>query len=142
MSADYQIVQVDHPGQAAWGIIGQGISDYNQQQAGEGSKGQVLCYALQGPDEVIVGGVIGIIYWDWLSIDLLWVKAELRGRGFGQRLLALVEDEARRRGATHAHLDTFSFQAPEFYKKLGYRVFGELPNFPAGHTRYYFTKEL
>jgi hypothetical protein len=48
----------------------------------------------------------------------------------------------RRRGAKHAHLDTFSFQAPGFYHKHGYRVFGELPDFPPGHRRYYLTKDL
>jgi len=56
--------------------------------------------------------------------------------------LAQAEDEARKRGAKKAYLDTFSFQAPEFYKKYGYKVFGELKEFPPGHQRYYLTKEL
>ncbi|MBN1956240.1 MAG: GNAT family N-acetyltransferase, partial [Anaerolineae bacterium] len=63
-------------------------------------------------------------------------------RGHGHRLLTAVEDEARRRGAKYAHLDTFSFQAPDFYEQHGYRVFGELEDFPPGHRRYYFTKRL
>lgn len=46
------------------------------------------------------------------------------------------------RNARHAYLDTFSFQAPGFYQRAGYRVFGELPDFPAGHRRYFMTKEL
>ena len=142
MDQNYQIVSVDIPGQSSRGIIGQGISDYNQEQTGDGSQGQVLCYAIKGPSDEIAGGVIGIIYWDWLYIDLMWIKAELRGHGLGHRLLTLVEDEARRRGATHAHLDTFSFQAPGFYQKHGYQVFGELSNFPSGHQRYYMTKSL
>jgi ribosomal protein S18 acetylase RimI-like enzyme len=86
--------------------------------------------------------VIGVTYWDWLSIDLMWIKDDLRGRGYGSRLLTLIEDAARQRGAKHAHLDTFSFQAPGFYKKHGYQVFGELPDFPSGHTRYYLVKQL
>jgi GNAT superfamily N-acetyltransferase len=72
----------------------------------------------------------------------MWIREELRGRGYGHRLLASAEDEARRRGAKNAYLDTFSFQAPGFYKKHGYRVFGELHDFPTGHQRYFLTKEL
>ncbi|NTU64122.1 MAG: GNAT family N-acetyltransferase [Chloroflexi bacterium] len=75
-------------------------------------------------------------------IDLLWLKEELRGRGYGHRLLMLAEDEARQRGATHAYMDTFSFQAPDFYQRHGYQVFGELKDFPHGHQRYFLTKQL
>ena len=58
------------------------------------------------------------------------------------RLLTAVEDEARHRGAKHAFLDTFSFQAPNFYQQHGYSVFGELEDFPPGQRRYFFTKQL
>jgi len=101
-----------------------------------------LCYVVKSAAGEIVGGVIGITYWDWLSVDLMWVRADLRGRGYGQRLLALIEDAGRRQGAKQAFLDTFSFQAPGFYEKQGYRVFGALEGFPSGQTRYYMTKAL
>ena len=138
MDEEYQIVSVDKP---EWGIIGQAINDYNEQQAGD-DKSQLLCFVLQSPDQVVVGGVIGVIYWDWFSLDLMWIKEELRGRGYGHRLLTLAEDEARQRGAKSAFLDTFSFQAPDFYKQRGYQVFGELEDFPPGHQRYFFAKQL
>lgn len=141
MTEEYQIAYVEKPEDSAWGIIGHGISDYNDQQAGD-QNAQQICYCVFGPDQEIVGGVLGAIFWDWLYIDLMWIKDGLRGRGFGRQLLTLIEDEGRRRAARFAHLDTFSFQAPGFYQKHGYRVFGELHNFPAGHTRYYLTKEL
>lgn len=86
--------------------------------------------------------MIGETYWEWFYLDLLWVKDELRGRGYGRRLLTLAEDEARQRGAKNVYLDTFSFQVPNFYKQPGYQVFGELENFPSGHPRYFFTKQL
>jgi N-acetylglutamate synthase-like GNAT family acetyltransferase len=72
----------------------------------------------------------------------LWVKDELRGRGYGHRLLTLAEHKARQRGAKNAYLDTFSFQAPNFYKQHGYQVFGELQDYPPGHQRYFLTKQL
>lgn len=138
MEESYRIAYLDEP---AWEIIGGGIQAYNTQQAGD-DRGKSLCFVLQGPGEEIVGGVIGATYWDWLYVNLMWMKEELRGRGYGRRLLALAEDEARRRGARHAYLDTFSFQAPEFYRKCGYAVFGELDDFPAGHRRYFLRKQL
>ncbi len=138
MDEEYRIVYIDKP---EWGIIGQGIRDFNEQKAGE-DKYQNLCYVLRTPAQEIVGGLIGATYWDWFYIDVLWVKEELRGRGFGHSLLTTAEDVARQRGAKNAYLDTFSFQAPDFYKAHGYRIFGELPDFPLGHQRYFFTKQL
>jgi GNAT superfamily N-acetyltransferase len=138
MDQEYDIVYVDKP---EWATIGGGISHYNTQQAGE-DNAQTLCFVLHAPDRKVVGGVIGATYWDWLHIDLMWVEEELRGRGYGHRLLTLAEQEARQRGAKNAYLDTFSFQAPDFYEQHGYQVFGELGDFPAGHQRYFLTKQL
>jgi GNAT superfamily N-acetyltransferase len=141
MATEYEIVYDEHPEQAAWGIIGRGITDYNQQQAGDDGA-QRICFVIRGPGQEIVGGVVAAIYWDWLYIDLMWMKEELRGSGYGSRLLTLAEDEAQKRGAKHAYLDTFSFQAPGFYQKHGYQVFGELKDFPPGCQRYFMTKQL
>jgi hypothetical protein len=96
MDEEYSIVYVDKPEQSAWGIIGRGVGDYNQQQTGDNKF----------------------------------------------QLLTLAEDEARQRGAKNVYLDTFSFQAPDFYKQHGYQVFGELEDFPPGHERYFLTKKL
>ena len=138
MNDEYTIVSLDQP---AWDVIGQGITDYNTQQAGDDHVKR-LCFVVYGPNQEIVGGVIGATYWDWLYIDLMWLREDIRRHGFGRRLLTLAEDEARQRGAKNVYLDTFSFQAPEFYKKLGYEVFGELKDFPVGHQRYFLTKQL
>ncbi len=138
MENEYKIVSVEKP---VWNVIGEAISSYNKRQAGD-DEAKSVCFVVLGPDEAIVGGVIGVTYWNWFHIDLLWVQAELRGRGYGHQLLTLAEEEARQRGAKNAHLDTFSFQAPDFYGRHGYRVFGELQNFPPGHQRYYMVKQL
>ena len=141
MDEEYQIVYVEKPQESAWGIIGQGLGEYNDKQAGDDNS-QFICYVVQGPDQEILGGVIGAVHYEWFYLDLMWVKEELRGRGYGHKLLTAVEDAARKGGATKAYLDTFSFQAPDFYKKQGYRIFGELKDFPKGHQRYYCRKEL
>lgn len=141
MDNEYEVIYVDKPEEAAWEIIGRGLQNFNIQHAGA-ENFQRLCFALRAPNQELVGGTLGEIYWDWLHIDLMWIKEELRGHGYGHRLLVAIEDEARQRGANYVFLDTFSFQAPEFYQQHGYRLFGELPNFPAGHTRFFFMKEL
>jgi GNAT superfamily N-acetyltransferase len=141
MEEEYLIVYEEKPEDSAWGIIGRGVATYNRQQAGD-NQFQRLCFVLHAPDQEIVGGILGEVYWDWFYIDLLWVKEELRGHGYGQRLLMRAEEEARERGAKQAYLDTFSFQAPDFYKGHGYQVFGELPDFPPGHKRFFLKKQL
>jgi ribosomal protein S18 acetylase RimI-like enzyme len=141
MEEEYQIIYVEKPEDSAWGIIGGGVHNYNVQQTGD-NKFERLCFVLQAPEQEIVGGILGEIYWGWFYLDLLWVKEELRGRGYGHRLLTHAEKEALKRGAKHVYLDTFSFQAPDFYKDHGYQVFGELPDFPPGHQRFFLTKQL
>ncbi len=138
MDEEYQFIYLEEP---EWGVIGKGLREFNLQQAGD-DKYQNLCFVLRAADQEIVGGVIGSTYWEWFHLDLLWVREDLRGRGFGRRLLTMAEDEARRRGAKNVYLDTFTFQAPAFYTRRGYRRFGELPDFPPGHQRYFLAKEL
>lgn len=141
MENKYQVVYVEKPEDAAWGVIGQGLDAFNIQIAGDYNF-QRVCFALQTSDNTIVGGVLGELFWDWFHIDLLWIPEELRGHGYGHQLLLKIEEEAQERGAKNIFLDTFSFQAPEFYKKHGYQIFGELKDFPPGHQRYFFTKQL
>lgn len=141
MTEDYEILYVEKPDDAVWEAVGGGIQRFNSEQAGD-DHGRRLCFVLYGPDQSVAGGVIGETYWNWLTISLMWIRDDLRGRGYGERLLLAAEQEARQRGATDAYLDTFSFQAPGFYEKQGYRVFGELADFPPGHRRYFFTKHL
>jgi GNAT superfamily N-acetyltransferase len=90
----------------------------------------------------LVGGVVARANWNWLHVSLVWVAEELRGGGIGALLLAAVEDEGRARGCTHAHLDTFSYQARPFYERHGWRVFATLDDYPPGHQRFFLRKDL
>ena len=56
--------------------------------------------------------------------------------------MAAAEEEAKRRGCKYAFVDTFSFQAPEFYRKLGYEEVFVLRDYPYTEARYYYTKTL
>lgn len=90
----------------------------------------------------IVGGLVGETFLGWMFVSLLWVSEQHRGKGWGRSLLKSAEAEARKRGVNHVYVDTFSFQAPGFYKKLGYREFGRLKQFPVGHDRVWMSKAL
>jgi GNAT superfamily N-acetyltransferase len=89
-----------------------------------------------------LGGLIGTTVWGWLQVEQLWVAEQIRGEGYGVALMRAGEGEARRRGCHHALLDTFDFQAREFYERLGYKAFGEVRDFPRGHTRVFMQKAL
>lgn len=91
----------------------------------------------------LIGGIVARLYlWECAYVDILWVQKDRRGDGLGTRLLREVEQEAAARGTKLIHLDTFDFQAKEFYEKQGYEVFGQLGNCTDGHVRYYMKKEL
>jgi ribosomal protein S18 acetylase RimI-like enzyme len=90
----------------------------------------------------IVGGLIAVIHWNLLEIKVLWVGEGLRGRGHGSALLKAVEQEGLQRQCRQSVVDTFSFQAPDFYLRHGYEVFGVLKNCPPGQRRYYLRKDL
>ena len=90
----------------------------------------------------VIGGILGGTYWGWMYIDILWVQADFRRRGIGSKLLVEAEKEATRRGCHHVHLDTMSWQAPDFYKKHGYKVIGVLPDIPSGNQKYLLMKAL
>ena len=93
-------------------------------------------------DGSVIGGILGGTYWGWMYIDILWVHEDHRKKGIGSQLLREAEKEALRRGCHHVHLDTMSWQAPDFYKKHGYEVIGILPDIPQENQKYLLMKAL
>ncbi len=86
------------------------------------------------------GGLLGYVWAEWLHITELWLAEECRGRGLGSELLETAEREAGAWGARGAFLSTFDFQAPAFYRRHGYEVYGTLTDCPPGHTDYQMRK--
>ncbi|MDN4497635.1 GNAT family N-acetyltransferase [Pseudomonas mosselii] len=102
-----------------------------------------VAWTLRDPaSDEIVGGLYARLGGRWLFVELLVVPERMRGQGTGRELMAQAEALAREKGCCGIWLDTFSFQAPDFYRKLGFEVFGELADFPPGHTRYFLRKRL
>ena len=101
---------------------------------------QRFALLLRGPGEALRAGLIGVLSWEWLFVEAVWVHDDLRGQGLGRVLMARAEAHARDQGCHSAWLDTF--QARDFYLSLGYEVFGALPDYPAGQTRSFLRKAL
>ncbi len=87
-------------------------------------------------------GVRYLIGFDWLFVQWLWVAEPYRKRGIGSRLLAQAEAAARDARCRASYVDTFTFQAPKFYERHGYREFGRLDDHPPGHARIWLSKAL
>ncbi|WP_258382810.1 GNAT family N-acetyltransferase, partial [Streptomyces sp. NTH33] len=91
----------------------------------------------------LAGGLVGHTWASWLHVTYLWVDAPHRGAGLGSRLLGRAERIARdRRGCTAVRLETWDFQAPDFYRRHGYEVVCVVPDYPPGITEYTLTKRL
>jgi len=114
---------------------------YNVAQAGDG-KGQPLALLVRDDQDEILGGLYGRFFYQWLFIELLSVPEQGRGQGIGSRLMQMAEDLAREKECVGIWLDTFDFQAPEFYRKLGYSELGQIVDYPPGHKRFFFQKRL
>jgi GNAT superfamily N-acetyltransferase len=122
-------------------IVRHGLRRYNDQYVPADGDTSFAVF-LRDPEGIVIGGVLARAGRGWLHIGTMWVEPSRRGKGWGTRLIAAVEAEGRRRGCHSAYLDTFSFQAPAFYTRCGYEVFGTLEAFPEGHQRYFMRKQL
>ena len=113
---------------------------FNRALAGR-SGHETLALAVHDDAGAVVGGLWGATSHGWLYTQLLAVPEAARGQGLGRQLMLAAEDIARQRGCLHAWVDT-QFGARGFYERLGYRVFGELPDYPPGFTRSFLRKAL
>ena len=92
--------------------------------------------------EQVIAGLVAAAYWGKLHVRLLWVHPAHQSKGLGSRLMNWAEERGKELGCTASMVDTMSFQAPEFYAKLGYRQFGLSEGYEGGASRHYFEKEL
>lgn len=139
---EYQIYKAEKKDLDA---LDQAISDYNIQVAPELPRAviQRLDFTAKGAEGELLGGIQAyLVNWGILHIELLYVHDLYRTQGIASKLLKQVELIAKNHDGYLAHLDTFDFQAKDFYLKHGYLVFGVLGDAPKGHNRYYMRKNL
>jgi len=141
--ADEQLRIEDEPSPTDVAALNDSLYRHNAAITGH-DDGRWLAIFVRDHARAIVAGLHG---WTWggtCFVQTLWIREDLRRQGLGARLLAAAEAEATRRGCRELHLDTHSYQAPGFYRHLGYEQIGELPGWPAGAdpTRIFFRKKL
>jgi ribosomal protein S18 acetylase RimI-like enzyme len=139
--ADIRMVSDPHASESRKQIVVDHLDAYNLAVTGLTAYSPVNFFLYDQGDE-IVGGLLGLVWGGALHVRILWVAESLRGRGYGRRLLDAAERRAVERGCRHVFLDTFTFQAPGFYEKLGYRTYAKAEDWPVGHTHHFLRKDL
>ena len=138
---DKDIVMEKAPSPADSEFIREEINRFNITRTGQPFGGEVAAFIRDDLGNILAG-IYGFCWGNCLRIETLWVREDQRGRNYGTRLLQAAEAEGKTRGCKLAFLETHSFQAPEFYQKQGYEVFGVLEDYPAGHQQIFFKKRL
>ena len=117
------------------------LRKFNASKAGP-SHARPLAVEIHDAQGQPLGGLTGSTSFGWLFIKIFVISESLRGQGVGTAVMQAAEREAVARGCHSAWLDTFEFQARRFYEKLGYSCFGQLPDYPVGHRRFFMRKSL
>ncbi|WP_027912002.1 GNAT family N-acetyltransferase [Pseudomonas sp. URIL14HWK12:I7] len=114
---------------------------YNTAKTG-GTVPELVAWLVRDEQDEIVGGLYGRVFFGWLYIELLVVPEQARGQGTGSTLMQMAEELAREKNCVGIWLDTFDFQAPEFYRKHGFTEIGQIDDYPPGHQHFFFQKRL
>ena len=101
-----------------------------------------LAMFVQDTANRLIAGISGYTWAGCCEIAFLWVHPDYRQMGYGRKLLQTAETEAIQRACQLVVLSSYSFQAPDFYQKLGYTVTGVDEGCPPGHRRYHLHKRL
>lgn len=121
--------------------IGNLIRAYNRSKREEAESVPLNLY-VEDEKGYLLAGLVAETFGNWLEIEYLFVKEELRGQGIGSKLLQQAESEAKNRNCCFAFVNTYQFQAPDFYQKYGYKEVFALKNYPYTGQRFYYQKDL
>ena len=121
--------------------IGNLIRSYNRSKR-EAAECEPLNLYVEDEHGQLLAGLVAETFGNWLEIEYLFVKEDLRGQGIGSQLLQRAESEAKKRNCRYAFVNTYQFQAPAFYQKHGYQEVFTLKDYPCTGQRHYYQKEL
>ena len=138
---DLELLFEPCPSDSLTSFLTDNMSNLNYARTGI-SEGQRVGYFLRNARGEWLGALRGYVWGGWLHVDFVWVAEVLRGQGLGSRLMDAAEAFAAEHGAFAVTLETHSFQAPDFYTKRGYTVFGRLDDYPPGHAKLFLRKRL
>ena len=90
----------------------------------------------------LIGGATGFIRCAWYFLEQLWLKEEYRKKGIGTKIIYEIEKIAKENNALGVRMETWSFQARDFYEKMGYIVYAEFEDCPPGTVDYFLKKKF
>ena len=122
-------------------VIGDLIRSYNRSKRETAESESLNLYAEDDSGE-LMAGLVAETFGNWLEIEYLFVKEDLRGQGIGSQLLQQAESEAKKRNCRYVFVNTYQFQAPAFYQKQGYKEVFSLKDYPYTGQRHYYQKDL
>ena len=122
-------------------IIGDLIRSYNRSKR-EVAESEPLNLYVEDEYGEIMAGLVAETFGNWLEIEYLFVKEDLRGQGIGSQLLQQAESEAKNRNCRYVFVNTYQFQAPAFYQKHDYQEVFTLKDYPCTGQRHYYQKDL
>ncbi len=131
----------DSPQAGDLNVVDAGLHLYNLAAADLAAVRPLACFARAASGEV-VGGLRARQWGAAVEVQQLWVAEQHRRRGVGARLMQMLEAAAAERGAIVIYLDTFSYQAPEFYRRCGYATALRIDGFPDGIARHVMVKRI
>ena len=121
--------------------IGELVRSYNRSKR-EAAESEPLNLYVEDDSGELLAGLVAETFGNWLEIEYVFVKEELRGQGIGSQLLQQVESEAKKRNCRYVFVNTYQFQAPAFYQKHGYQEVFTLKDYPCTGQRHYYQKDL
>ncbi|EPD87691.1 GNAT family N-acetyltransferase [Streptococcus sp. HPH0090] len=121
--------------------IGNLIRSYNRSKR-EAAESEPLNLYVEDNSGEVLAGLVAETFGNWLEIEYLFVKEDLRGQGIGSQLLQRAESEAKKRNCRYVFVNTYQFQAPAFYQKHGYKEVFTLKDYPCTGQRHYYQKDL
>jgi len=131
----------DTPDEQVYKVIWAKIMEFNIAGSGGPNNYRPLVVVISDPvTQEPLGGLWGWTAYTFMHVSLLYIPEEMRTSGLGRQIMKMAEEEALERECKAAWLDTFSFQARAFYEKLGFEVFGQIEDYPPGHSRYFLKK--
>ena len=127
-------------------FVSKGLHEYVEGHVGELRKKYTeigIKLIIKNHEGKIIGGINAGTTLRTMYIEELWIDEDYRGQGYGKELMMMAEKMARENSCISGQTWVLSFQAPEFFRKLGYEAFGISEGwYPNGIKEYEFIKRF
>lgn len=138
---NYQISYEKNPKSEDLQILNDGIFEQAKQKKGMKPL-DFFAFFIRDEHGAIIGGCGGDNMYGCLYVGQLWVAEHLRGKGYGTKLMQKAEELAKNSGSNFVAVNTFDWEALDFYKKLGFFVEFERKGFDKNSVFYFLRKDL